>query len=419
MARFGAAVVAGAGVALGLPGSAGAAEWTLTTLYSFAGGSDGGEPDNGALIAGQDGTLYGTTSGAGGEDGRGTVFQLTPPANADGAWTEKVLLNFAGGHLGYNPQWGLVLTGGSLYGTTPDGGWDKGGMAFRLYPPAPSHADWRESVLYSFANNDAPYTTLLHGAGNVLYGTASSTNSTGSVFSFTPPAIAGGAWTQAYLHIFSKTGTEGYAPYGSLAADDTGALYGTTIEGGSAGYGTVYKLTPPPKASGTWTETILYSFQGGPSDGAVPVGGLVMDNAGVLYGTTQDGGINNNGAVFCLAPPAKAGGTWSYSVLHIFTGGKDGTNPSSGLTLSATGNLYGTTFSGGSADKGGSVFRLTPPATSGGAWSYSKLYGFDFAGDSGYEPAGSLLLLHGALYGTTYAGGKSGHGTVFKLTAPG
>ena len=436
MARFGAsAVLVGLAAALGLSGAAGATEWTLTTLYRFGGGTDGESPGVGPIADGN-GALYGTTFGNA-SNYRGTIYQLAPPASAGGAWTEHVLLNFAGGHLGEYPEGGLVLMGGSLYGLTPGDGTAEDGMAYRLYPPAATHSDWRESVLYPFTEGDHPSSTLLHGKGNVLYGTGDDTNTYGSVFSFTPPAIAGGAWTESYLHLFSETGAEGYEPGWGVIADSAGALYGTTSSGSSAGYGAVYKLTPPTTADGTWTVSVLHAFQGGTSDGATPQGGLVMDSNGVLYGTTHSGGSNDFGTAFRLAPPAKSGGAWDYSVLYTFKGYTfgntiyhDGAYPS-GLILGATGDLYGVTNAGGEVVQemgfeggNGTVFRLAPPATSGGAWTETVLYRFT-AGTDGFAPLGRLLLLHGALYGVTEQGGTAakvgtpnGYGTVFKLTAP-
>src|SRR5207253_10712690 len=118
-------------------------------------------------------------------------------------------------------------------------------------------------------------------------------------------------------------------PYAGLIFDKSGDLYGTTLEGGTNGSGTVFELLPPATKGAAWTETVLHSFAGG-SDGAFTFAGLIFDKSGDLYGVTSGGGANGSGTVFELTPPAVAGGTWTESVLHNFTG-SDGTRPAAGL----------------------------------------------------------------------------------------
>ena len=420
---FGSMLLAASLTALG-PSAASAEEWTLTTLYSFKGGGDGQTPDGG-VVADASGALYGTTQGADSPDLWGTIFKVTPPSDGSSDWTEQVLLHFPGGASGYAPAAGVIFgPAGSLYGTAFGGGTTKAGgspsgVTYRLYPPAPSIERWHPSLVYSFANGDQPHASLLHGPGNVLYGTAATSapagsSGRGSAFVLAPPAVAGGAWTLSYLHIFTGLDGDGARPEGALIADASGALYGTTSIGGLGGEGIVFKLTPPAVAGGTWTETILHTFLGESTDGADPNSALVMDKKGVLYGTTGLGGTKDLGTIFQLTPPTSSAGKWGYSVLHNFAG-PDGAIPASPLLLGATGEFYGTTSGNGNGSYG-TVFRLTPPATEGGKSTVKVLYSFSGATD-GSSPSGPLLLLHSALYGTTETGGSEGNGTVFELAA--
>jgi uncharacterized repeat protein (TIGR03803 family) len=143
-----------------------------------------------------------------------------------------------------------------------------------------------------------------------------------------PPAQGQTAWTETVLYSF-KGGSDGATPIAGLIADNQGALYGTTAGGGSGNNGTVFKLMPPAQGQMAWTETALYNFKGG-SDGATPIAGLVADNQGALYGTTQQGGSGTNDVVFKLTPPAQGQTAWTETVLHNSTGGNDGANPGRG-----------------------------------------------------------------------------------------
>ncbi len=161
-----------------------------------------------------------------------------------------------------------------------------------------------------------------------------------------------------------KGGSDGAIPSANLVEDSAHNLYGTTMGGGTSNRGTVFEVSPPNTA---WTEAVLYSFAGG-SDGANPRSDLIFDKAGNLYGTTLAGGGADFGTVFQLAPPATQGAPWTETVLYSFTGGSDGVNPWAGLIMDSKGNLYGTTMFGGSLGAG-TVFELSPPATQGGPWT--------------------------------------------------
>ena len=217
------------------------------------------------------------------------------------------------------------------------------------------------------------------------------------------------------LYSFSGQ-SQGGSPYeiDGLVADHSGNLYGTTEYGGINDNGVVFELIPPSAVGGPWTEVVLYSFQSG-NDGARPMGGLAFDKAGNLYGTTAYGGSSGYGSVFQLSPPSIAGGPWTETVLYVFRGGADGEMPISGVILDSLGNLYGTTESGGTIGAG-TVFELSPPAVQGAAWTETLLLSFD--GYGGSHPYGGLLLSPtGDLFGTTI-GTLCCYGAVFKLDRP-
>jgi uncharacterized repeat protein (TIGR03803 family) len=402
--------------AQGMWTEASAQSQTLTTLHSFI-GSDGAMPYTG-LISDASGALYGTTA-YGGAFNEGTVFKLTPPATAGGTWTETVLYNFTNGNDGAIPYAGLTAdASGALYGAAFFGGAYGAGTVFKLTPTP--NGEWAFSVLYTFTGgNDGanPNATLISDATGALYGTTvyeGGPYNNGTVFELTPPATPGGAWTETVLHSFGG-GSDGANPYSGLIFDASGALYGTTYYGGGYYYaGTLFQLTPPAAPGGIWTETVLHTFSW--SDGAYPYGTLIADASGALYGTTANGGLDQNyGTVFQLTPPATTGGAWTETVLYRFTGG-DGANPYAGLISDASGVLYGTA-SGGGAGNSGTVFKLTPPATTGGAWTETVLH--SFTGGDGAQPiAGLMSDASGALYGANIGGGANNEGTVFKLPVP-
>jgi uncharacterized repeat protein (TIGR03803 family) len=324
------------------------AKSSYAVLYSFQGGSDGIYPE-GALLTDGAGNFYGTTYQGGIPDanGYGTVFKLAP----DGS--ETVVHAFAGkpGD-GANPYAGFIAdSAGNRYSTTINDGAYSGGTVFEIA------ADGTETLLYSFcAQEDC---------------------------------------------------ADGVDPYAGLIEDSAGNFYGTTAEGGSSlncayGCGTVFKLAP------NGTETVLYSFQGeGAGDGAVPYGGVVEDKKGNFYGTTYQGGTDDYGTVFKLAPDG------TETVLHSFTGGSDGSYPDAGLIIKGK-NLYGTTYYGGSGESDGTVFQVTTDGTE------TVLHSFD--GTDGESPADGLIESGGNFYGTTVAGGADGAGslgTVFELAPNG
>jgi len=374
---------------------------TLRVLHTFV-GTDGASPLG--VVFGPDGKLYGVAV-LGGSAGIGTAFQLTP---VDGHWTTKILLDFGnGGAQGIYPNGGLILdSAGNLYGTTELIGGGTGGV-FELSPTA--DGPWTETILYALASSEGLYPQaglVFDSAGNLYTATTDDgANGDGTAFELT---LIGGVWTETRIHYFD--GTDGSSLKSTPILDARGNLYGTAFSGGGFGFGTVWELTS--RMGGGSSEKTLYSFTGA-GDGAGPnmPSGLARDSSGNLYGTTQSGGAHGDGTVFELSP--RAGGTWSLTVLHSFNGG-DGSGAQSGLIFDAAGNLYGETFSGG-ADNDGVVFKLTPPPTRSGAWTETVLYSFH--GTDGNGPQFGLVLdTAGHLYGTTYYGGASNDGIVFEIT---
>jgi uncharacterized repeat protein (TIGR03803 family) len=384
-------------------------------LYSFRGTPDASIPTSN-LISDDAGNLYGTTARGGisnGYGGNGTVFKLSP---ASGHWRETILYKFSGGSDGEYPSSGLVRdSAGNLYGTTSQGGSSSCGcgVVFKV------DSSGAETVLYSFTATDGEYPTggLIFDPQGDLFGTTSNggTYGNGAVFELIPNS--GGTWTEQVLYSFTNNSGDGSTPDGGVVMDNAGNLYGTTETGfnSSSINGTVFEL----KHSGSsWTESILYTFTGG-SDGGRPFAGLTIHD-GKLYGTTIAGGIGA-GVVFELAPSSTG---WTETVIHTFTGHPDGTAPEAGVIFDKSGNLYGTTYSGGwryCFIGCGTIFKLTPKT--GGGWQETVLYRFNGrgVGDGENSEAGLLRDAKGHLYGTTPVGGgakscPSGCGVVFELS---
>jgi uncharacterized repeat protein (TIGR03803 family) len=229
--------------------------------------------------------------------------------------------------------------------------------------------------------------------------------------------LAPGAAAGTYKILYNFTGgADGNQPEAAVILDTAGNLYGTTILGGAFGDGVVFEVIK--NSDGTWTESVLHSFAGG-TDGATPHSGLTFDASGNLYGTTQGGGTSSAGTVFELVP--NSDGTWTESVLYSFTGGSDGASPWAGLIFDATGALYGTTYLGGASGLG-VVYKLTP--NSGGTWTESVLHTFTGGDNDGSNPRfGSLIFdTAGKLYGATTTGGgttcydgEPGCGAIFEM----
>jgi len=386
---------------------------TYSVIHDFTGGVDGGEPYNGLTIDAA-GDFYGTAS-VGGTYGHGLVFKLT---RSGSDWTFSNLYSFAGGTDGASPHARIAIApNGALYGTT-DGGGGQGcstygcGTVFRLIPPITipktARITWKEVQLHIFNGTDGshPQGDLTFDDSGNIYGTSIGGGdfNWGTVYKL---AQSGGTWIHTVLFSFSD-GTDGAEPQGGVTFDESGSLYGT-CQFSSGANGTAFQLTP--SGSG-WTEQTIHTFNFGGDNGVEPIGGLIVDNLGNLYGTTLYGGsFPAAGAVYELTPSDNG---WSYATIHSFTNGDGGSVDK--LIMDAAGNLYGTTMNGG-AYGNGSVFKLTH---SGGAWIHTSLHDFCATGfpcPDGSQPMSALVFdAQGNLYGTTSRGGGSEYGVVFKIT---
>ncbi len=353
--------------------------WQATVLYNFTGGTDGATPEATPIFDAA-GDLYGTASAGGilnstncGSDGCGVVYKLSPTST--GEWQQSVLYSFTGGNDGMVPTLGnlIIDKAGNLYGSNVAG-------------------------------------------ANLTSESCGNTGGCGVIFELSPVAEA--RYKFKLLHTFSG-GWDGVGP-AFLSFDSKGALYGSAA-GAWGGWelpnspGLIFKLTPT--TSGPWKDSAIYAFTGS-TDGGLP-SALVFDKAGNMYGAGADGGILNNcwsgygpmgcGVVFKLTP--EANGKWKETAIYAFTGGSDGSQPDAGLVIDK-GILYGTTWGGG-ASKQGVVFQLSPNAD--GGWTESVTH--SFAGTDGSIPRSTLIVDHaGNLFGTTYYGGTSGYGVAFEIT---
>jgi uncharacterized repeat protein (TIGR03803 family) len=275
-------------------------------LHSFGSGTDGVIPYYGdALVFDASGNLFGATN-TGGLYGQGTVFELSQSAN--GAWSERIIHNFGNGTDFLQPSGLTFDSSGNLYGAGAFGGGSGNGGIYELVKTT---TGWSEKILYNFVNNGVDgyypnYGLVFDSSGN-LYGTTAYGGSgnpsncepqqnlgCGIVFELTP--TLSGPWTETILHNFTGQPDANY-PQSGPVFDAFGNLYGTSLEGGGANEGTVYKLSP--QSGGTWTESIVYNFG---SDGTYPYDTLLFDPSGNIYGTAEDGGAFVSGVAFEIIP---------------------------------------------------------------------------------------------------------------------
>jgi uncharacterized repeat protein (TIGR03803 family) len=365
---------------------------SFQTLYAFSGSSDGGEPHAGVLRYAA-GNLYGTAI-SNGAFGWGVVFMV------DSAGIETVLHSFGNGDTDGRAPYGELVgdNAGNLYGTTYYGGGsgpciDGCGTVFKV------DKFGIETVLHSFAGGSTdgcwPYGGLVRDSDGNLYGTTQECGASnlGTVFKLD------NSGTETILHNFAGGATDGaYPAYTTLLMDAQGTLFGVTEGGGTTSVGVVYQMTH------TGTETVLYSFKGGTSDGCYVLGTPFMDKHGTIYGTASQCGTSGVGTVWKLTKDGVE------TVLHNFAAGtSDGENPSAGIVLDSAGNIYGTTTVGGAFGLG-TVYRI------GKKGKEIVLHSFD--GADGQYPFGSLVQnpRTTVLIGTTQNGGTSGSGTVWEIT---
>jgi uncharacterized repeat protein (TIGR03803 family) len=383
-------------------------------LYSFLGSPDGAEPLSGIVFPGAPNTDqgYGTTVVGGDSNNDGTFYGLTK--GKKGAWTESVLYAFKGFAYGDGSEpTGIVQRtqeAPDAIVTTQGGGTSNNGAVIVLAPT--SSGAWTENFVYSFGGTPDGATPignpLVDNQGNV-YGTteAGGAKGAGTVYRMQPN---GSGYSETVLYSF-QSGADGYAPYAGLIIDKKGALYGTTEAGGSSGLGTVFKLTP--SGSG-YTESILHSFQGPPNDGQYPISGLTpvgsmaLAAGGKVIGMSSGGGNQGEGVVYELTlsgSGAKESVLWNFGSVS-----GDGAYPYGGVCVNKKGVIYGTTTSGGSGGSSGlgTFFILTP---SGGTYKESV---YSFTGANGATPkAGPSVDSKGNLYITTSSGASKDKGGVY------
>jgi uncharacterized repeat protein (TIGR03803 family) len=383
-------------------------------LYSFAGGVDGSDP-NAPLISDKDGNLYGTTE-MGGEFGFGNVFELVKSGTG---WTHVILYNFTNNTDGGSPVGPIVFDqSGNIYGTTSTGGDYYKGEVYKLSPNQGDSWTLTLLYSFT-GDTDGGYPyggVILDNAGN-LYGTADLGGSLsdcdgvgcGVVFELSPGS--GGTWTETVIHDFTEV--DGALPSSALVFDPRGNLYGTTSVGGTSPYcvgspangcGTLFELTP---SSEGWTETTLHSFYLTNTDGCYPGGVTYHD--GKIYGTTELGGRHQAGSVFEVAITTSGP---IERVLHSFGAGTDATQPLGAVVFDKSGNLYGSASKGGNSecnnDGCGATFELT-----NGSWTETILYQFTGGNDGAFPSTTPSLRPSGNLFGTASGGGASNAGVVF------
>jgi hypothetical protein len=411
-----------------------AAAQNYAVIHNFSGGSDGSAPnagiilDSGGRVYGT--TAAGGNTGAncnynGAENGCGAVYRLTAHGSV---WITSPLYVFQGGQDGNSP-WARVIAGpdGTLFGTTMFGGsgpcvnnqFGTGcGTIFRLQPPANAcgsvSCPWHETVLYRFdgagsgTHGANPMSEVVFDTAGNFYGTASVGGASGYGLVYKMTKTNGG-WTYSVIYSFAGPPSDGAGPESGLIFDQAGNLYGTTASG-PHGLGAIFELTP---SGNSFTEKILYSLNQNGSDGSEPQGGLIFDPSGNLYGTTTQGGADMAGTAFELTPN---GNSWTFSLLTNFpNNGCFSCIPGSAASLfrDSAGDLYGTSPNGGSSGFCGAVFKLTP-AQSG--YTYNSLYDFQCDANGSFPYGNVVPDGSGNLLGAAGGGGSSGHGVVFTIS---
>jgi uncharacterized repeat protein (TIGR03803 family) len=363
-----------------------------TVLHSFAQLATDGAAPWGSLLQANDGNFYGMTS-AGGASGFGTLFEYSPSTQ-----TFSLIHSFAGGATdGAEPQGNLIQgSDGNLYGLTQYGGVSNDGVIFQF-----SLSTQTFTTLYSFAGGPGdganPLNSLIQASDGNFYGMTlqGGTAGLGTVFVYNPQTQG-----VTVLHSFAGSASDGQWPYGNFVQASDGNLYGMTLSGGTGNEGTIFAYSPTAQS---WT--LMHSFAGGASDGLQPVGSLIQASDGNLYGMTSAGGANNVGTVFEYGLTTQA-----VTVLHSFAQ-SDGTYPWGDLIQANDGNFYGLTQQGG-AGNAGTIFEYDAATQ-----AFLVLHSFAGGPSDGQDSTGSLIQANdGNFYGVTLQGGANGNaGTIFEL----
>ena len=381
----------------------------------------------GALLEDSAGNLYGTARG-GGANGVGAIYEISPPATSGGAWTMTTLYSFqAFGTGGWVPISDLVRDQkGNLYGAFYYGGDPTcmcGGI-YKLTPPTVSGGAWTEAAIYTFKGGSdgrlPTATSIALTAAGTIYGVTNRGGTWDSGVLYQLTTKNGISYTESVLYSFGDL-ADASTPSGGVVLDSAGSLYGVTLLGGTFNQGAVYKYVPATSTHQA-VYSILYNFGSSTTDGANPMGTLVFDKGGDIYGVTNAGGDSaGDGTIYTLTPSA---GKYTESIIYTFSK-SSGSNPVAGLSWNhSNNNLYGTTSSQNGITTGdGTVFKLVPPATKGGAWTETTEFQFTYNTVGGF-PTGTVLLdtKTGYLYGTALNGGVVGCdlycGTVWQIQNP-
>ena len=397
-----------------ISGTAASAQ-TIAPLYNFTApiGVNGLTVANGAVV----GVTLAISKTQGAE-----FYQLVPPTEQGGEWTQAVLYQFA---LSDGMPNTSLLAGmhGEYYGTTSSGGTYDVGQVYELVPPTGTGGAWSLQSIYSFDTAECPdYGCAPNGppgidsTGNLyVVGETSGSGSAGEILQFTPPSSPGGLWEKTVLYALNDDGTDGVFPNGGLQISSRGVVYGTTSLGGEY-FGVLFSLAPSFETGAPWVYTVLHQF-GATNDGSEPECGLTLSPQGVLYGSTEAGGANTSqGTVFSYDTTVQVN---PYSVL-LFFNGSDGEAPQTPPVLGPNGVLYGNATLGGrrlipKTKSYGTIYQLTPPAQAGEAWTETTLFQFG-GGAAGGFPVGQLAINpNGTLFGVTGTGGTNRKGVAFAL----
>ncbi len=375
---------------------------TFSVIHTFATQDGLIWPNAGMTLRG--GLLFGTAYG-GGSAGNGGVYQMKYNGST---WVFTPISDLSAG--GAEPLARVVFgPDGHLYGTTFKGQNFQPGIVFNLTPPLSickaAKCYWTEESRHVFPSFDGDGETLRD--GDLIW------DQQGNMYGTTAGGGTNGMgtvfqmpspyWAEAPIYNFS--GPDGNDPEDGVVTDNNRNFFGTTYFGGAHNDGTVFKLWYVPGVG--WQELVLYSFTNG-TDGAHPIAGVILDSSGNLYGATYQGGSANGGTVFELTP---SGDTYTFKLLYSLPAANLNSGPSQSLSMDASGNLYGTTYRGG-AFQMGSIFKL---ANTGDTWTYTSLHDFTGGADGALPQTQVTIDTDGTLYGTAYQGGSNNYGVVWMV----
>ena len=382
---------------------------SFQVLHNFGASGDGTLP-SGSLVMDNQGHLYGVTidggTGSCSDYGCGTVYQLT---RVDGEWYETILHSFDFNTEGAQPYGPLAIDdAGDLYGPTSDGGPGGIGSAFEL---SSTENGWELSLIYDSGSKEGFISN-----GHDIYADLGPGSHLAGAIAELSPSQNGWIYSQLYSFCSLPKCVDGYDVKWPLTLDAKGNIYGATYFGGN-GYGLAFELSHnrvSSSISGPWTYHIMHRFASFPTDGGYPGSGLVLDQLGNAYGVSYNGGANGNGAVYKLTPFLAVPWVWTETQIYNFPADlQNGGFPVGNLVFDQAGNLYGSAGGGTGCNPYGCgvIFKLTPGAN--GQWSYSVVHYFN--GEDGFGPNPLAVDQNGNLFGTTQVGGTYNYGVAFEI----